>query len=105
MIPVWWLGSHPLCDDQHLIDIITDDDRYTHATEAPDAPGGAVVVCPARYHTPDDINALIAPLPWVVLILTSDEESTFDAMKVEHPNMRLWVMTPRPDHVYPPGTR
>lgn len=105
MIPVWWIGEHPLCDDQHIIDIITADTRYTHATEPPDAPHGAVVVCPARYHTPAEINELIAPLPWCVLILTSDEESTFDANAVDHPNLRLWVMTPRPDRTYSPGTR
>ena len=22
MIPVWWLEAHPLCDDQHIIDLI-----------------------------------------------------------------------------------
>lgn len=104
MIPVWWLKAHPLCDDQHIIDLITTDSRYRHELEPPDN-GGAVVVCPARYFTPPDVNALIAPLPWVVLILTSDEESTFDASAVHHPNIRLWVMTPRPDRTYPAGTR
>lgn len=105
MIPVWWLEAHPLCDDQHIVDLIAPAGRYQHDTEPPTPGDGAVVVCPARYYTPADVNDLIAPLPWVVLILTSDEESTFDVGEVDHPNARLWVMTPRPDRDYPPGTR
>ena len=105
MIPVWWLKAHPLCDDQHIIDILTPPDRYTHDTERPVASEGAVVVCPARYYTPEQVNDLIAPLPWVVLILTSDEESTFDQTAIDHPNVKCWVMTPRPDRPYHEGTR
>ena len=105
MIPVWWLKAHPLCDDQHIIDIITADSRYRHDTNPPPDGEGAVVVCPARYYTPEQVNDLIRPLPWVVLILTSDEESTFDSTALNHPNIRLWVMTPRPDRPYWEGTR
>ena len=112
MVHVWWLDAHPLCDDQHIVELIAPGDRYTHTTDPPPAGEGAVVVVPARYHTPAEINDLIAPLPWVVLILTSDEESTFDANALSfvanpaaHPNLALWVMTPRPDRTYPHGTR
>ncbi len=105
MIPVWWLKAHPLCDDQHIVELITPEDRYRHTTEPPSRGDGSVVVVPARYYTPAEVNDLIAPLPWCVLVLTSDEESTFDAAAVEHPNVRMWVMTPRPDRTYPPGTR
>lgn len=105
MIPVWWLEAHPLCDDQHIVDLIAPAGRYQHDTEPPTPGDGAVVVCPARYYTPEQVNDLIAPLPWCVLILTSDEESTFDANAVAHPNVQCWVMTPRPDRTYPHGTR
>lgn len=104
MIPVWWLKAHPLCDDQHIVDLIAPDGRYRHDTTPPDG-DGAVVVCPARYYTPAEVNELIAPLPWCVLILTSDEESTFDQTAVEHPNVKCWVMTPRPDRPYWENTR
>ncbi len=105
MIPVWWLEAHPLCDDQHIVDLIAPADRYQHDTEPP-APGdGAVVVCPARYYTPEQVNTLIADLPWCVLILTSDEESTFDQTAIDHPNVKCWVMTPRPDRPYWENTR
>lgn len=103
---VCWLNGLPLCDDQaQFLDWVAPADRYQHYLELPPKGEGCVVVCPARYHDPAEVNDIIAPLPWVVLILTSDEESTFDATKVEHPNMRLWVMTPRPDRTYPAGTR
>lgn len=105
MTHVWWLDSHPLCDDQHIVDLIAPGGRYRHTTDPPPDGDGAVVVCPARYHTPDEVNGLIAQLPWVVLVLTSDEESTFDHRAVKHPNLSLWVMTPRPDRTYPEGVR
>ena len=105
MTHVWWLKAAPLCDDQHQFFTYAPADRYTHSTEPPPTGEGAVVICPARYYTPDEVNALISDLPWVALILTSDEESTLDATALRHPAMRLWVMTPRPGKTYPHGTR
>ena len=59
---------------------------------------GAVVIIPARYHYKDvdRINADLARLPWVILMIVGDEESTFPTDKISHPNMKLWVMTPIP---------
>ena len=105
MSHVWWVDGMPLCDDQQIVVDLTDSHRYTNAEAPPPDGDGAVVVVPAKYHTPAEVNDLIRPLPWCVLILTSDEESTFDAMAVEHPNVRMWVMTPRPDRRYPIGCR
>lgn len=106
MIHVWWFDAMPLCDDQaQILDFIAPPDRYHHTTEPPQRGDGSVVVVPARYHSPTSVNSLIGDLPWVVLILTSDEESTFDVGELDHPNMVLWVMTPRPDIDYPEGTR
>lgn len=109
MTRVVWLGDRRLCMDQHLVDTLLSDpaDDYRHEgllrDEAPMGPG-AVVVVPARYHTPAEITERIAGLGWCVLVLTSDEESTFDHTAVEHPNMRTWVMTPRPGQ-HEPGPR
>ena len=60
---------------------------------------GAVIVMPARQQTDQiaKLNADIAKLDWVVLMLTGDEESAFEHTLIDHPNMRLWVMSPRPD--------
>lgn len=59
---------------------------------------GAVVVLPAGYHADkvELVNEKLASLKWVVLMLTSDEESTFPWRELDHPNMKLWVQTPHP---------
>lgn len=46
-------------------------------------------------------------MPWGVVIATSDEGSTFEWHKIDPwpEHIQLWVMTPRPEHTYPPGTR
>lgn len=69
--------------------------------------GGAVVVLPSGVHREryDEINEAIASLGWVLLVLTADEGSLFETKHIHHPNMRMWVMTPRPGRVYPAGTR
>ena len=105
MTHVWWLDGMPLCDDQQIVADLVDSHRYNNVQAPPPEGDGAVVVVPAKYHNPAEVNDLIRPLPWCVLILTSDEESTFDTNAVDHPNVRLWVMTPRPGRHYPDGTR
>ena len=82
---------------------------FTHHDSLTAAPEGcgAVVVVPARHHVNDvdQLNDMLAPLPWVLLILTGDEEHAFPVEHVQHPNMRVWVQTPDPSRTYPPGTR
>lgn len=60
---------------------------------------GAVVVVPAQHHADvelvDRLNHDISSLPWCLLILTGDECSLFPWRALHHPNMRLWIMTPR----------
>lgn len=60
---------------------------------------GAVIVFPARAQVDylKELNALLKPLKWVVLLLTGDEEASFPVEKVNHPNIKIWVMSPRPD--------
>lgn len=60
---------------------------------------GAIVVIPARDQQSyvAEINKRLAGLKWVVLMLTGDEEATFPIEKIEHKNMQVWVMSPRPD--------
>ena len=59
---------------------------------------GAVVVLPARAQGGyiDQINADLASLKWVLLILTGDEASVFPVEQVRHSNIYIWVMSPRP---------
>ena len=68
---------------------------FEHHESRPDA-SGAVVVVPARYHLdPAQLNADLADFDWCVVLLTSDEE-TLHPGGIEHPNHRLWRMTPKP---------
>lgn len=95
MIDVVWLKARCLCWDQHQLDKDLTDLGASHYVDV--APGeGCVLVVPARFFTPAEVNEIIGPLRWVLVILTSDEESTFDHAALDHPNMRVWVMTPRP---------
>ena len=59
---------------------------------------GGVVVIPGRYHANDTgrIKELIAPMRWVLIVVTSDEEGTFDTRQLRHPHMRIWAQTPGP---------
>lgn len=73
------------------------DDFATLPSEAT----GAVVCIPARYHiSKEDVAAInedIAALDWVIMILSSDEETWFPLDQLKHPNMKVWATTPHPD--------
>lgn len=109
---VYWLDGRELCWDQHLVAETVDALGWESIEGPPHGSEPCVLVVPARYHTPAEINALTAPLGNVLVILTSDEESLFDHTELDAPNR--WVMTPgdgvlRADKFigegYPPGTR
>lgn len=72
-----------------------------------DAHDGAIIVTPARFQVDhlDRINTDLARLRWVLLIATSDEESTFPYDKLDHPNLRVWCQTPRVDRHDPDRLR
>jgi hypothetical protein len=97
VIPVVWLKGERLCWDQHLLGRYLSGPQFTHHTDRAPGPDGAVVVVPAQYFDVSEVNRVIRDLPWALVILTSDEGSTFPHEGLEHPNMVLWVMTPRPD--------
>ena len=64
---------------------------------------GAVVVVPGRMENGGcaQLQRLVADMPWVLLIVTSDEESSFPWWEVEHPRMLVWAQTPHPDRPQP----
>lgn len=74
-----------------------DFDHYEGPFLPPSVQDGVIVVFPARNQVQylDKLNAFIAMFPWVVLILTGDEESVFPIEQIEHPNIRIWVMSPK----------
>jgi hypothetical protein len=89
---------------------------YEYDTDLGDPAGpmeGCIIIFPAghyRYHCSGwpalaRLQRLVDSLPWSVVIATSDEQSWFPWARFNPPdNCRLWVMTPRPEKSYPPGT-
>lgn len=66
-----------------------------------------IFVLPARYHANDLglINRDLARFDGVLVVLLGDEEGFFPWSELTHPNMRLWIMSPRKNRNYPEGTR
>ena len=100
MTRVVWFGDRAMCWDQQTLNRTLSGPAWEHETWTASEPlltgAGAVVVVPARFHDPYEVSEVIEALTWVVLILTSDEESTFNPTAVDHQNCHVWVMTPRP---------
>lgn len=112
MINVVWLKPIPL-DHFMLQDMFNGDmwnavgnlefnivDKFSEVND-----DGAVVVLPGAYYDAEEVNTWIAEYKWVLLIVVSDEENLFQIDKIDHPNMKLWIQTPRADKQYPEGTR
>lgn len=122
MTPVIWLHKDGVCSrcrmDEWIIEDWLDGAQKRPAaglvpvhTEATSLEGvayqQAVIVLPAGNHI-DDVAWVNEQIRWVqklTLVLTSDEGAHFPVDKLRHPNMHLWVQTPRPEVAYPDGTR
>jgi hypothetical protein len=95
------------CWDQTLITDLLTGNLYPHGLNIERHQGfpaadGCILLIPGRYffHRYEAINAAIKQCRWLLLIVTSDEESLFDVGRIAHPNMRAWVQTPRTDRDY-----
>lgn len=106
MIPVGHLA--PECWDQNIVRRLLDGDLYyphglavKHHAGYPNTEGAALII-PGRYwhKQTDRINEAIRRYRWVLAFRVSDEEDLFDINQIEHPNLRWWVQTPRPDRDY-----
>lgn len=58
----------------------------------------AIVIVPARHHAglEDQINEQLQNINQVVLFLMGDEEASFDATKIVHNNIHIWVQNAHP---------
>jgi hypothetical protein len=65
--------------------------------DVPDTADGIVLVIRASGHIQDAhlFNRDIARFRWVLIFLTGDEDGLFNSLQLNHPNMRLWIQTPR----------
>lgn len=59
-----------------------------------------------------DLNRLLAPLPWCLVIVAGDENHLFPRDEIDHPHCEVWAMCTRPGDTqralgfgYAPGTR
>lgn len=61
------------------------------------APNGAIIVIPGAYQANyiKQINEELSKYAWVVLIITSDEESKFPIEQIDHKNIKIWVQYPK----------
>jgi len=94
---IWWLNLHPdTCNPDETWDTTMLRDLLAgRFGSMPDV--GDIVCISGRHHYEDvdAINGMIAKYRGVVVIIHSDEESLFPVDKLDHPNMRLWVQTPK----------
>ena len=94
--------------DQNLLDRLFANKLYPTGIEFrrvdgyPSSHDGCVLIVPGRYWAgrEAEISAAIAQYSWLLMIVTSDEESTFDIGKVDHSSQQLWLQTPRVGREY-----
>jgi hypothetical protein len=96
-----------------MLRLLLDGDLYPHGLKVrhhagyPNTDGPVCLIVPGRYyaqHT-DQINEAIQRFVSVLMVVTSDEEATFDCSNVLHERIRFWVQTPRGGREYPEGAR
>ena len=107
MIPVGRLAPAN-CWDQTLIEDIIRTLPVDEHAGYPAKVDGCIISVPDRFWAEhyDQINEALARYKWVLLLRVSDEEDWFDCRRIEHPNIKFWVQTPRfPTDRYPDGTR
>lgn len=87
--------------DQGLLEDIFADEDNQEVSEIPKCKE-AIVVIAGRYYVDlvSEVNEQLRNVEDVTLIVTSDEESLFPFDKINHPNYRLYLMTPRFDRKY-----
>lgn len=58
---------------------------------------GAIIIIPGAYQAEyiDEINKFLKDFQWVLLFITSDEESKFPVSKIKHKNIKIWVQYPK----------
>jgi hypothetical protein len=111
-VPVYWLSFHEGIDsrgpwDTGLLERLfahhfgADGYEYEHRVTSLIEPGPlGVVVLPARHHASVEdvirLNAEMAKLDAVLLIISGDEEGIFPWRDVDHDRIRFWVMMPKP---------
>ena len=91
-------------DQQILEDLFKEANHYNDYQKT-----GSVVIIPGRSHADHikEINKDIQKLPFVILIITGDEEALFPIGEIEHDHIQIWIQTARiekhPDYNWLPN--
>ncbi|MCD6056562.1 MAG: hypothetical protein K0R44_34 [Thermomicrobiales bacterium] len=122
-VPVIWLAKEGVCSrcrwDEWIVEDLLNGAQKRPATLMSAAHGTTssigragslhpwVVVLPGGNHVDDVdwVNKQLSGIAELILFITSDEGAAFPVEKLNHPNMRLWIQTPRPEASYPVGTQ
>jgi hypothetical protein len=125
VIPVIWLGGHPVSWDQAMLDDafsgrmwpVGYEFRHYETKQGeqwPECDGAVVLVHGPMYASRVGlVNELLGRLGWALVCVTSDEERRFPVEQLDHPNMVVWLQYPREGDVadgflpvgYPPHFR
>lgn len=89
MIPVKWHSNRGYWD-QSLLEDILNDPRFTQ-----EEGDGCIYIVPGEYADVKEVNKVIKDHKWVVLIITSDEQSLFKVEQISHPNIKIYVQYPK----------
>lgn len=83
-------------EQMFLHTLIKDRVEFLHNPESVEGLEGAIVNVRAFENEPyiDEFNAFIAPLKWVVVIVTGNEHGSSFYQKIKHPNSKIWVQSP-----------
>lgn len=117
-VPVVWFSYHDSPPrgywDTTLLDWLFEQRMpggyiFNHTLIFPDTEQGIVLITPGHWRDAGLLNDDIRGRPWVLLIVTSDEEGLAPIHQVQHPNLSVWKHTPRaelpwqPDRALPLG--
>lgn len=106
-IDVVWPEPKPL-DHYMLIDMFSGVDykplsgiNYNIVDSFDQATGrGVVHIANGATSDVSELNEVLSRYEWVLLMIASDEENLFDIDNLEHPNIKVWVQTPRANKDY-----
>lgn len=107
MVDVVWATSKPL-DNFMLLDMFAEIDfspvgsfKYNIVGTFEEATGdGVVAVIDGTNADVEEVNETLSNYKWVLLIVVCDENNLFKTEELNHPNLKLWVQTPRAEKDY-----
>jgi hypothetical protein len=98
---VYWFNNCRGSWCHAIIDWLTADCEHAKGLTKMDPDNPAVVVIKADdpLLKPDTLNGWLRPFPSVLLIVTANEDGSFDPSLIEHSRMRMWIQTPHRSQV------